>query len=250
MTSTTIITLNENNIDEYPPVCFLNLKNIGQQMKNTWAKQHLSEGLTIKLLFADDAKKPVGYIEYIPGESAWRAVEAPGYLFIHCIWISPKSLREQGLGSMLVKECVKDAEAQGKLGVCVMVSDGSFMADETLFIKNGFQKIESYPPYSLCVKQVQDGPISRFKDIKTMLSRYKGLHILYSKQCPWVARFMEDMKDRLGELKVTITELTTAKEAQNVPSLYATFTLINGGKVLADHYISARRFENIIKKEI
>lgn len=34
------------------------------------------------------------------------------------------------------------------------------------------------------------------------------------------------------------------------PSIYATFNLINNGKLLADHYISLTRFNNIIKKEL
>lgn len=32
-----------------------------------------------------------GFIEYLPGEHAWRAVHADGYLFIHCLWVVGKS---------------------------------------------------------------------------------------------------------------------------------------------------------------
>ena len=56
-------------------------------------------------------------------------------------------------------------------------------------------------------------------------------------------------KDDESLLKLNIVELTSPKEAQNAPSIYATFNLIYDGKLLADHYISARRFTNIIKKE-
>jgi hypothetical protein len=31
------------------------------------------------------------FIEYIPGEQAWRAVHADGYLLIHCLWVVGKS---------------------------------------------------------------------------------------------------------------------------------------------------------------
>lgn len=51
-------------------------------------------------------------------------------------------------------------------------------------------------------------------------------------------------------LKINLTELRTAKEAQNAPSIYASFNLIYNGKLLSDHYISTRRFLNIINKEI
>ena len=51
-------------------------------------------------------------------------------------------------------------------------------------------------------------------------------------------------------MELKLTELKSAKEAQNAPSIYASFNLIYNGKLLADHYISNRRFENIINKEI
>jgi len=50
--------------------------------------------------------------------------------------------------------------------------------------------------------------------------------------------------------KLRITKIDNAKDAQHSPSLYATFNLIYDGNLLVDHYISARRFENIIKKEL
>jgi hypothetical protein len=46
-----------------------------------------------------------------------------------------------------------------------------------------------------------------------------------------------------------ITELKTPADAQNAPSLYSVFNLINNGKLLADRYISLTRFNNILKKE-
>ena len=91
----------------------------------------------------------------------------------------------------------------------------------------------------------------RFNDWKTELSRYKGLHIVYSNQCPWVGRFVKDIRNKkeYRHLNLEFTELKTAKEAQKAPSPYATFNLIHNGKLLADHYISETRFKNILKKE-
>jgi hypothetical protein len=50
-------------------------------------------------------------------------------------------------------------------------------------------------------------------------------------------------------IKPEITEISTSAAAQSAPSPYAVFTLINKGKILADHYISGTRFMNILKKE-
>jgi len=47
-----------------------------------------------------------------------------------------------------------------------------------------------------------------------------------------------------------MTELENAKQAQNAPSIYTTFNLVYNGKLLVDHYISNKRFLNIIEKEL
>lgn len=248
MTEIKTIEINEQNIDSYPPRCFLKNDNPGQIKKNEWTLKRLSEGMKIKLLYLD--KKLCGYIEYIPGEFAWRAVDAKDYFFIHCIWMTPNKNKQKGYASQLIQECIKDAEKNDCCGVAVITSDGPFMASKEVFEKNGFHVIEEDKPYQLLVKQFKNSKLPSFQNYKDELKKYKGLHIVYSHQCPWVNRFMVEMKDRLNELDFSITKIDTAKEAQHSPSIYATFNLIYNETLLVDHYISERRFENIIKKEL
>ena len=80
-----IINVNPENISQYEPTCFLNPKNEGYQIKLKWLKKRFSEGLKIKQLYLEKEGKCIGFIEYIRGEYAWRAVDAKGYMFIHCI---------------------------------------------------------------------------------------------------------------------------------------------------------------------
>mgnify|MGYP006310740451 CR=1 FL=1 len=93
-----------------------------------------------------------------------------------------------------------------------------------------------------------------FAEFEEKLHKYmgQGLVIVYSRQCPWVARFIEEVKPIIEEhgLEPTIVELKTPKEVQHGPSLYGTFSLIYNGKLLADRYISTTRFKNILRKEI
>jgi hypothetical protein len=49
-------------------------------------------------------------------------------------------------------------------------------------------------------------------------------------------------------ITLTVKKLATPKEAQKAPSGFGTFSLIKDGKLLADHYISRTRFENILKQ--
>lgn len=252
MKETKIVDVNEYNISKYPPKCFLNPKNEGYQIKLKWLKKRFLEGLKIKQLYLENDKKCNGFIEYVPGEYAWRAVDAPGYMFIHCIWISPNKYKEKGYASLLVEECLNEAEIEGKLGVTVVTSEGSFMAGRELFLKNGFTSVAYKKPYDLMVKTLKEGALPKFRDWEKQLEKYKGLNIIYSNQCPWVARSIKELSETANEkgLNLKITELKTAKQAQNAPSIYATFNLIYDGKLLADHYISKKRFSNILKKEL
>ncbi len=251
MPDVVIIDVDKNNISQYPPKCFLNPKNEGYQIKVEWLKKRFSEGLKIKLLYLET--KCIGFIEYVPGEYAWRAVDAKGYMFIHCIWISPNKHKEKGYGSLLIKECIKDAEKEGKYGVAVITSEGPFMAGKDLFLKNEFKSIASTKPsFELMVKSLKEGPLPKFNDWEKQLSKYEGLNIIYSNQCPWVTRSIKELSEitKKKGLKLKVTELKNAEQAQNAPSIYAVFNLIYNGKLLIDHYISNTRFLNIINKGI
>jgi len=248
-----IISVNSENISEYQPVCFLNPKNEGYLKKQEWLKERFSKGLIIKLLYLENEKKCNGFIEYIPGEYAWRAVDAKGYMFIHCIWISPNKYKEKGYGSLLVKECLKDAKKQNKYGVAVVTSEGPFMAGKAIFLKNGFTSVaKAKPSYELMIKTIKAGPLPKFRDWEKQLSQYQGLNIIYANQCPWVARSIKELSEiaKKKGLKLKIVELENARQAQDAPSIYTAFNLIYNGKLLVDHYISSKRFLNIIDKEL
>lgn len=248
-----IVKLTAENYETLGCPCFLNPKHIGHLKKLEWLENRFVEGFTIKSLFIEGEKKPIGFIEYVSGEFAWRAVDALGYLFIHCIWVSPNKYKKKGFGSYLIADCIEDAKKQGKLGVAVIVSGGPFIANKDLFLKNGFVIAETDDNYELLAKQFNnDSILPKFRNWRKQLSQYKGLNIVYSKQCPWVVRFIEEISEILtkNQLNLKVIELKNPKEAQDAPSIYSTFTLINDGKILSDHYISITRFLNILKKDL
>ncbi|MBD3317721.1 MAG: GNAT family N-acetyltransferase [Chitinivibrionales bacterium] len=247
------ITVSEKNLDEHPGViCFINPKHKSHSYKIEWIRQRFDEGLTIKLLYENGQKKPVGFIEYIPGENAWRAVSARGHLFIHCIYVYPNKNKGKGFGKRLIDECLADAGNGGYRGVAVVTSSAAFMAGSDLFAKNGFTQVDRAASNDeLWVKTLKDGPKPTFNDCEKRLSAYDGLHVIYTKQCPWVARFVDELRGTsyCKDLNLTITELKEPSQAQKAPSIYATFNLVHDGKILADRYISMTRFRNILRKE-
>jgi ribosomal protein S18 acetylase RimI-like enzyme len=248
---TAIIEVTAENISEHPEaICFINPKHELYHKKISWLEEQFKRGLKIKLLYLQDVKRPVGFIEYTPGKFCWRAVSAVGYMFIHCLWTSGKKHQHQGLGGQLIKEAEKDASEM--LGVAVITSDSSFMADRRIFEKHGYKLIEESGHDQLLVKPFREGPRPSINNWQAELKKYHGLTILYSRQCPWVARFIEEVKPILNEEKITpeLIELKTPVQAQKGPSLYSVFNLIYNGKLLADRYISTTRFKNILEKEL
>jgi len=246
-----IIDVSPDNLSDHPQViCFINPKHELYHKKVDWLKEQFKNGLKIKLLYLKNENKPIGFIEYIPGEFCWRSVDAKGYMFIHCLWTNGKKFQHQGLGQLLLEAVEKDS--QDMLGIAVMTSDKSFMTTKEIFVNNGYQIIEESGKDQLMIKQFKDGPLPSINDWQKELVKYKGLSIVYSKQCPWVARFIEEVKPFLNEnnLDPAIIEMKTPAQAQKAPSLYSVFNLIYDGKILADRYISTTRFMNIMKKEL
>jgi hypothetical protein len=246
-----IIEVTEKNLSGHPQViCFINPKQESYPLKIDWLKDQFRRGLRIKLLYLTGEKKPFGFVEYVPGESCWRGVDAAGYLFIHCLWTNGKKNQHKGYGSLLLDEVEKDAA--GMKGVAVLTSDKAFMQQKDIFLKRGYEIADEEGKEQLLAKRFGEAPLPGIKDGRKRLEDYQDWTILYSRQCPWVARFIEELKPVLEEygLKPRIIELKTAEEAQNAPSVYATFNLIHKGRLLADRYISTTRFKNILNKEL
>ena len=77
-----ILDVTADNVETTGFFCYMSKrKSEGYQRKLRWLKERFAEGMRIKLLALPER----GFIEYIPGEHAWRAVHADGYLsFIAC----------------------------------------------------------------------------------------------------------------------------------------------------------------------
>lgn len=231
--------------------CLTNPKNQGYGFKIEWLQKRFTEGLRF-LLFRDDKGTPQAFLEYVPGEYAWRPLDAKGWLFVHCLWVYPKGQKVGGLGSRLVRACVEEARKAGAIGAAAMVSDGPWMAGRQVFLRNGFEQIAEADRFQLVAHRLKKGSEPRFRDVSRNLARYRGLHIVYSAQCPMLPKSVNDLSEMASEhgLKLKITVLNSAREAQNAPSHYGVFSLVWNGRLLSDHYVSKGRFKNMLRKEI
>jgi GNAT superfamily N-acetyltransferase len=249
-----MVDITEDNLTESYYCGIKNPEHEGHQRKSAWMRTHFEKGLRAKVLLAEDGRQ-FGYIEYIPGQHAWRGVEAEGYMFIHCIWTFYKKYQRKGYGKRLIQACIDDARKEGMLGAAVIARDRPWLAKKEVFLKCGFEVVDAIPPdYELLVKKLnRSSPDPRFKkDWGKKLEEYgKGLTIIRSDQCPHIAKFageIAEMAEKTYKLKPRIVELKTFQDAQNAPTPYAIFAVVYDRRLLADYQISRSRFKNIMEK--
>ncbi len=251
MNNLKLVDIIPDNVMEHGLFCIKNVKNPEFALKKNWFLQNYSKGLTIKILYNDDGKQ-IGYIEYIPADFAWRPVEAPGYMFIHCMFIYANKDKEKGYGSFLVKACEEDARKKNMKGVCTMTSNGTFIANKQLFIKNGYSQVNKLERFELMMKKIDpNSEDPQLIDWTKDREEYQGWHLLYADQCPWHNKSVEALREVAKEtgIELKIKKITNKQEAKNAPSGFGVFSLLHNGKLLEDHYLSATRFKNILKKE-
>ena len=250
-----IIDTNADNIHNYKLCAYKNIKQEGYKRKIEWLKLRFSEGLKFKVLYSAD-EGAVGAIEYIPGEYTWRAVEANGYMMIHCIYNEYRKYRGKGYGTFLLEESLKDAKRENMHGVAVVTRRGTWMVGNELFLKNGCEVIDTAPPdFELLAKQFDNSPLPKFPgDWEKRCSQYgSGLTIIGSDQCPYVMKSVREITETAEKqygITPNVVELKNCRDAQNAPSAFAIFSIVYGGKLVADHPISNKRFMNIMDKEV
>jgi len=229
--------------------CVTNSGHEGFAPKVAWLQQRFDEGLRY-LLFRDAGGRPLGFLEYVPGEYAWRPVAAAGWLFVHCLWVYPRGKKIGGLGTRLIDACLAQGRRLGVTGVATLASDGSWMAGPRVFERAGFQYVASADRFILLAKSLRPGPPPGLREVEASRVEYDGLHVVYGAQCPYLPKSVHALRDVAADVGVDlqVTVLDTPMKAQRAPSYYGVFSLLWNGEVLSDHYVSATRFRSILRK--
>lgn len=238
------LRITEDNIDKEHICCAMSNKQ--SNGKKAWLKQRFAEGL----VFYRSEERGKCFIEYIPAENAWVPIEAEGYLYIHCLWIAG-AMKGHGYSNDLLEECIRDAKAQGKKGLCILSAEGrkrEFLADPKYLIYKGFSVADTsetgitlmYLPLS------RDAEPPRFKECAKhpQIPEMKGFVVYYTDQCPftyyWVPRVAEVAKEHNIPMKVI--HITDKETAQNVPAPVTTYALFRDGKFVTQAIQSDKKF--------
>jgi GNAT superfamily N-acetyltransferase len=246
-----IKSVDASNVDEHRFFCYMSKpKSPGYRQKREWLQARFAEGMRIKIL-QEVGGRDVAFIEYLPGEYAWRAVHAPGYMVIHCLWVVGKG-KDKGYGSRLIQECLGEARTGGKHGVAMLTSDRVWLADKRILLKNGFEQVDQAPPcFQLMVVRFGSGPEPKLpQDWEQRTQAFgSGLTVVRTPQCPYNENGANNLLEFAREkgIPARIVELTSAREVQErSPSVYGTFGSVLDGRTLAYHYLLRKDFEKLI----
>lgn len=246
-----IIEVNADNVSETGFFCYMSKrKTEGYQRKLRWLKERFAEGMKIKILVLPER----GFIEYIPGEYAWRVVKAKGFMFIHCLWIVGKS-RGKGYATLLLNECIKDAKKSGMRGVAMVTSEGNWLVGKKSLQKQGFESLDQAPPsFDLMVKKFSNAPSPSFtNNWEAKAKRYgKGLTIVRTDQCPYLENATNNLLEAARELgmKGRVVELNNCREVQSqAPSPYGVFNVIYDGNLLSYHWLLKEEFLKRVEEQ-
>jgi hypothetical protein len=235
-----ITTVDLDHVDRTGFFCYMSKKKEpGYKRKMQWVKERLIEGLRIKMILPPDGR---GFIEYIPGEFSWRAVNAPGYMVIHCLWIVGKT-RGMGHASLLMDQCIQDARKNGMHGVAMVATSGTWLVHSDFLARTGFKSIAKGPPsFELMVLPFDDSPMPEFcGDWEVKIGKCgPGLTLFRSDQCPYVeneVKYFQKVAAEAGIISKVI-ELHNAEEVRRLsPSPYGIFNAVLDGKFLTYHFL-------------
>ena len=236
-----VVTVDESNVAQHGFFCYKSKKKApGYKAKLEWLQARFAEGLKMKLIY--EGKRSVGFIEYIPGEFAWRVVDAPNYLVIHCLWVVGSG-KGKGYGTRLIEACVDEAREAGKDGVAVVTSSGVWLAHADIFTRNGFEmQTEAPPSFQLMVKAFNGGPRPSFPtDWEERAARFgTGVTVVHTAQCPYISDAVEFSVSgfRDAGIDVRTVELRSRQEVrERAPAANGIFGIVRDGKLFSYHYL-------------
>ena len=225
------------------------MKTEGNRRKLGWAADGFENGLGIDILYEDG--RSVGFVEYARGEHAWRAVHAPGYLVIHCIWVVGRA-KGKGHGTALLERVEARARDLGAAGVVMVTSSGVWLANAGLLLQHGYESVDEAPPsFELLVKPFVNAAPPAFPTNwdRRAAAFGDGLTIVTTDQCPYLEEAEQAIVTGAQELDVpvSITKLESSRDVQErSPSAYGVFGVVLNGELLSYHYLLEKDLRGLL----
>lgn len=246
-----IVTITKENLEKEHICCAISNNHDCQvAAKKAWLAERFADGLVFK---KGDVRGKV-FIEYMPAEKAWSPIDAAGYMFIDCLWVSGQ-YQGQGISNVLLAECIADSKRQGKKGLVIVSSPKKmpFLSDPKYLRYKGFLPADTAAPYYelMYLPFAENIATPRFKACaKDGRIDELGLVLFYSHQCPFTEKYVSLIAD-LAESKgigLRVRKFQTTEQAQNAPAPFTTYSLFYNGEFVTHEILTEKKFENLLKK--
>ena len=245
------IRLTKENLAEENICCAISNNNDVQvASKKAWLAERFDEGLT----FIKSTERGKCFIEYIPAENAWVPIDAGGYFFIDCLWVSG-SFKGHGYSNDLLNMCIDDCKAQGRKGLCILstAKKKPFLADPKYLRYKGFKVADEadngvqlwYLPFS------DDADVPKFRECaKHPHIDEPGYVLYYTSQCPFNAKYVPILEQTAAEngVRFKAIHITTKEDAQSAPTPITTYALFCDGKYVSNEQMNDKKFLKLIGK--
>ena len=243
------IRVTKDNLESEHICCAIsNNRDVQVASKKAWLSERFDEGL----VFLKSVERGKCFIEYLPAAMAWNPIEAAGYMYIDCLWVSG-SLKGHGYSNDLLETCIADSKAQGKQGLCILSSARKrpFLADPKYLQHKGFAVCDeadngiqlwalpfsenaARPAFKACARHPHtDG---------------EGYVLYYTSQCPFNAKYVPLVEKTAREhgVKFRAVHLQSRDEAQSAPTPVTTYALFCDGRYLTNEQMNEARFLKLL----
>jgi len=243
------IRVTKDNLEKEHICCAIsNNKDVQVSSKKAWLADRFDEGL----VFLKSEERGKCFIEYIPAENAWVPIEAEGYMYIDCLWVSG-SFKGHGYSSDLLNSCIEDSKEKRKKGLCILsaakkkpfLSDPKFLDYKGFIIAdeadNGIRLM--YLPFD------KNADVPKFKDCaKHPHIDDKGYVLYYTNQCPFNAKYVPVLEQTAKEnnIQFRAVHIESREEAQSAPTPITNYALFCDGEYITNEQMNDKKFLKLV----
>ena len=219
------VRVTKDNLEKEHICCALSSnKDVQVLSKKAWLAERFEEGL----VFLKGSERGKCFIEYIPAENAWNPIDADGYMYIDCLWVSG-SLKGHGYSNDLLEACIEDSKAQGKKGLCILCA-----AKKKPFLADPKYLRHTKPRFKECARHPHVAG--------------EGFVLYYTNQCPFNAKYVPVIEQTAKECGVPFqtVHITSREEAQSAPTPITTYALFHDGEYLTNEQMNDKKFLKLL----
>lgn len=245
------IRVRKDNLEKEHICCAISGNNdIQVASKKAWLAERFNDGL----VFIKSAERGKCFIEYIPAEEAWNPIEADGYMYINCLWVSG-SFKGHGYSNELLGQCIEDSKEKGKKGLCILCAEKKkpFLADPKYLKHKGFSVCDEadngielwYLPFYNDAQKPQFKSVAKHPHVEE-----SGYVLYYTSQCPFNAKYVPILEKTAAAqgIKFTAIHITSKTEAQSAPSPVTTYALFCDGEYITNEQMNDKKFLKLLKR--